>query len=168
MASSSSAPSRSITVSTELGNIRMSLRADAAPETCECVVQLCSVRGYISKIVAAKAYDGCSFYRSDFVIQMGLSTVNGKTVKNPLGKSLSVNESKLPNTRGAVAIAHWDCVKSCGSGCRVHAPDCGGSEFFINLKRNAHLDKTWGGYCVFAVVDDDKSMGELGIYNSVL
>jgi cyclophilin family peptidyl-prolyl cis-trans isomerase len=31
-------------------------------------------------------------------------------------------------------------------------PDCGNSEFFINLQTNAHLDSAYGGYCVFAEV----------------
>ena len=36
-------------------------------------------------------------------------------------------------------------------------PDCGNSEFFINLGTNAHLDEAYGGYCVFAQVEDDAS-----------
>mmetsp|Transcript_14627 Transcript_14627/g.28821 ORF Transcript_14627/g.28821 Transcript_14627/m.28821 type:complete len:166 (+) Transcript_14627:97-594(+) len=138
----------SIVLQTALGDITLTLRPDVAPTTCE----------YISKLVASKAYDGCCFYRSDFVIQMGLTTVDGKKVKNPQAR-LTVNEAKLSNVRGAVAIAHWDCVRSCGTGCRSHDPDCGGSEFFINLKANVHLDTTWGGYCVFATVADQKSLG---------
>ena len=47
---------------------------------------------------------------------------------------------RIPNTRGGVAIAHWD------------VPDNGNSEFFINLKTNSHLDQAYGGYCVFAEV----------------
>ena len=52
---------------------------------------------------------------------------------------------KVSNTRGTAAIAHWD------------VPDCGNSEFFINLGTNAHLDEAYGGYCVFAQVEDDAS-----------
>lgn len=51
----------------------------------------------------------------------------------------------LSNRRGTAAIAHWD------------VPDCGNTEFFINLGENAHLDDAYGGYCVFAVVDGDAS-----------
>ena len=51
----------------------------------------------------------------------------------------------MSNTRGTAAIAHWD------------VPDCGNSEFFINLGTNAHLDEAYGGYCVFAQVEDDAS-----------
>ena len=33
-------------------------------------------------------------------------------------------------------------------------PDCGNSEIFISLVSNAHLDRAYGGYCVFAQVLD--------------
>ena len=42
-------------------------------------------------------------------------------------------------------MAHWD------------VPDCGNTEFFINLQANSHLDSAYGGYCVFAEVADDAS-----------
>lgn len=40
-------------------------------------------------------------------------------------------------------MAHWD------------VPDCGNSEFFINLGNNSHLDTAYGGYCCFAQVAAD-------------
>eukprot|EP01052_Picozoa_sp_SAG31_P013175 SAG31_NODE_787_length_12094_cov_27.048270_9_plen_86_part_00 len=48
---------------------------------------------------------------------------------------------KLSNIRGTASIAHWD------------VPDCGNTEFFINLQDNLHLDQAYGGYCVFAEVE---------------
>ena len=90
----------------------------------------------------------CCFYRSDFVIQCGLQTPDGRSVPNPYD-DLSVNESQSPankavgNKRGTAAVAHWD------------VPDCGNSEFFINLSDNMHLNDAYGGYCVFAEVADD-------------
>ena len=119
-------------ISTSLGKITLRLRRDAAPVTAE----------YILKLVSAhKLYDAATFYRSDFVIQMG---THGLNRANPEG-DLPVNETKMhtkvSNTRGTAAIAHWD------------VPDCGNSEFFINLGTNAHLDDAYGGYCVFAQVD---------------
>ena len=134
-------------IKTDIGDITLEMRPDVAPATCS----------YITRIVKDRLYDGCCFYRSDFVIQMGLSTPDRKKVKNPYPR-IEKNESKLPNIRGAASIAHWDCVSACGTGCTKHAPDCGGSEFFINLKANKHLDTTWGGYCSFATVLDAKSM----------
>ena len=101
------------------GEIRLRLRPDAAPTTV----------GYILKCVRSGLYDGRAFYRSDFVIQCGL---HGSKVSNPHG-NLAVNETKsgvrLSNTRGTCACAHWD------------VPDCGNTEFFVNLKHNAHLDE---------------------------
>lgn len=120
-----------IAISTALGVIRLKLRRDAAPETVE----------YISKCITAGLYDGRCFYRSDFALQCGL---HGSAVENPFG-DLSVNETKLhkrvSNTRGTAAVAHWD------------VPDCGNTEFFINMGDNPHLDDAYGGYCVFAEVD---------------
>ena len=88
-------------------------------------------------------YDGTSFYRSDFVIQMGL--FGTKDGQNP--GDLPINETstgvRISNTRGTVAIAHFD------------VPDNGNTEFFINLGANTHLDDVYGGYCVFAEVDKD-------------
>ena len=95
----------------------------------------------------SKLYNGTSFYRSDFVIQFGL---HGSNNVNTHG-DLSVNETNqhtiVSNTRGTAAIAHFD------------VPDCGGSEVFINLNDNPHLDDAYGGFCVFARVehDDDTS-----------
>uniref|UniRef100_A0A7S0BWW6 PPIase cyclophilin-type domain-containing protein n=1 Tax=Proboscia inermis TaxID=420281 RepID=A0A7S0BWW6_9STRA len=63
--------------------------------------------------------------------------------------NLDVNETNtgtvLSNQRGTVSIAHWD------------VPDCGNIEFFINLKSNPHLDSAYGGFCVFAEVQDEDS-----------
>jgi cyclophilin family peptidyl-prolyl cis-trans isomerase len=124
-----------LVIETALGVIRLALRRDAAPRTVE----------YIEKCVRDGLYDGRSFYRSDFVIQCGL---HGSDVHNPQGV-LTVNETALgprvSNTRGTAAIAHFD------------SPDCGGTEFFINLGSNEYLDGTYGGYCVFACLTDDES-----------
>lgn len=122
-------------IETTEGAIELALRPDAAPQTVE----------YIARCVRDGLYDGRVFYRSDFVIQGGL---HGSGVANPHG-DLRVNETstgvRLSNTRGTCAIAHHD------------VPDCGGTEFFINLQANAHLDAAYGGYCVFAEVRDEQS-----------
>lgn len=123
---------------TECGVLDLRLRPDAAPVT---------VR-YIADAVTAGLYDqgACNFYRSDFVIQCGLHE-SGRI--NPQGK-LPVNEThtgvRVSNQRGTVSISHFDI------------PDSGSTEFFINLQNNEHLDKTYGGYCVFAEVANDQSM----------
>eukprot|EP00756_Hemistasia_phaeocysticola_P052034 Hpha_TRINITY_DN27222_c0_g1::TRINITY_DN27222_c0_g1_i1::g.140724::m.140724 len=125
-------------LSTSLGQIVLRLLPDAAPET---------VR-HLSALVKDGLYNGCCFYRSDFVIQCGLKRPDGTGVHNPY-PDLKLNESHKhtikSNVRGTVAVAHWD------------VPDCGNSEFFINLKKNTHLDDVYGGYCVFAEVADEES-----------
>lgn len=50
----------SLVIKTSLGNIKLTLRPDAAPVTVE----------YISKCVKQGLYDSTTFYRSDFVIQV--------------------------------------------------------------------------------------------------
>ena len=116
---------------TPLGALRLRLHTDAAPATVAHMVALAR-----SGSLAA----GGSFYRSDFVIQCGL---HGSGVAAP-GAPLSVNESGRPgarsNSRGAAAVAHWD------------VPDCGNTEFFVSLKDNPHLDRAYGGYCVFGSI----------------
>ena len=146
-----------VQLTTELGVISLTLLPDAAPQT---VAQ-------ISKLVSSGIYNGTSFYRSDFVIQFGLHGT-GRTAAD-----LTVNETqcgpRITNARGTAAIAHFD------------VPDCGGSEIFINLQANPHLDTAYGGYCVFAQVEDPasfdtvdaiaaavKTRGKVGIQKVVL
>ena len=123
-----------VNVSTSLGQIKLKLRPDAAPKTVEHFCKL------------APLFDGCCFYRSDFVIQGGLQRADGSSVQNPM-KAIPVNEThaqgttSLSNVRGTAAFGHWD------------VPDAGNSDWFINLKENAHLDSAYGGYAVFAAVD---------------
>jgi cyclophilin family peptidyl-prolyl cis-trans isomerase len=119
----------SLVIKTALGQIVLSLHRDRAPATV----------AHVAALAASGAFDSAAtIYRSDFVIQCGL---HGSGRASPL-PPLSKNESPggLSNTRGAMAVAHWD------------VPDCGNSEFFISLKANAHLDSVYGGYCVFASV----------------
>jgi len=61
----------------------------------------------------------------------------------------SLVRRSISNTRGTVAVAHHD------------VPDNGNSEFFVNLGVNTHLDEAYGGYCVFALVEegDEESWG---------
>eukprot|EP01065_Artemidia_motanka_P013294 TRINITY_DN17337_c0_g1_i1.p1 TRINITY_DN17337_c0_g1~~TRINITY_DN17337_c0_g1_i1.p1 ORF type:complete len:200 (+),score=70.31 TRINITY_DN17337_c0_g1_i1:76-675(+) len=124
---------------TALGTINFVMREDAAPRTVQ----------HIKRIVEGGMYDGCCFYRSDFVIQCGLMTPDGRQKKSPYG-DLKINETRvgtqLSNLRGTMSVAHWD------------PPDCGNSDIFINLKNNAYLDRNGGGFCVFAEVVGAESL----------
>ena len=128
----SSATMSLLVIDTVLGTINLQFLPESAPRTVS----------QISNIINSKLYDNTKFYRSDFVIQFGL---HGSGRSNPHG-DLAVNETGCAgtvtsNTRGTASVAHFD------------VPDCGGSEVFINLGDNAHLDSAYGGYCVFARVD---------------
>ena len=120
-------------ITCDLGKISLLFRPDAAAITCS----------HIAQLIGAGLFNNISWYRSDFVIQTGLY---GTSRANPF-PNLPTNETstglRLSNVRGTVSIAHHD------------VPDNGNSEFFINLQDNVHLDKAYGGYCVFANVEDN-------------
>ena len=124
-------------ITTSLGSITMTFLPSAAPRTV----------AHVQKLITTGLFSTgqSTFYRSDFVIQTGLY---GTSIENPI-PDLEVNETqlheKIGNERGAMAIAHFD------------VPDNGNSEMFISLQNNIHLDEAYGGYCVFARVEDDKS-----------
>ena len=120
----------SFTITTSLGKINCNLLSDFAPVTTK----------HITKCINNKLFDDTSFYRSDFVIQMGL----WGTTKTNSEPNLPINESQTQgaksNKRGTMAIAHHD------------KPDNGNNEMFINLDANTHLDQAYGGYCCFAEI----------------
>lgn len=120
----------SLLIKTECGPITLTLRPDVAPVTV----------AHILRHISEKLYDGVTFYRSDFVIQMGLYGTPRASSHPPL----QVNESGrgASNKRGTLAVAHHD------------KPDNGSTELFINLQDNSHLDTAYGGYCVWANVKE--------------
>ena len=130
----------SIELETSEGKIVMHLLEDKPPATVK----------HVRAAVTSGVFDGCTFYRSDFVVQFGLFGI-GKT----LSPALKVNESTLlgakSNQKGAVGVA------------RREAPDHGSADYFISLGDNKHLDSKNGGYCVFAEVllDDNRSWGTI-------
>eukprot|EP01006_Ploeotia_vitrea_P062652 TRINITY_DN84184_c0_g1_i1.p1 TRINITY_DN84184_c0_g1~~TRINITY_DN84184_c0_g1_i1.p1 ORF type:complete len:163 (-),score=13.72 TRINITY_DN84184_c0_g1_i1:170-658(-) len=131
-----------LVLSTEHGNIKIKLRPDAAPKTCET----------ISKLATEGHYNGCVIYRAEpgFVIQGGMHGP-GVRKESPYGK-LPL-EYNLPNKKGTVTMARWD------------EPDTATSEWFINLNDNKNLDKTgtsgWTlGFTVFGEVVEGFDIAE--------
>jgi len=122
---------------TDFGNIRLLLHPEAAPMTVE----------HVCCLVDAGLYDGCYFYRSDFVLQWGLWLPNETEVENPY-PDIAENETNvktfISNRPGTVAIAHGIGVN-------------GNSDIFINLEDNDYLDTMSLGFCVFAEVADASS-----------
>lgn len=123
---------------TSLGNIWFRLRPDSAPLTVQ----------HVCRLVNAGLYDGCYFYRSDFVLQWGLWLPDESEVKNPF-PDIAENEINtgefISNKRGTVSVAH-------GIGAN------GNSDLFINLDHNDYLDTMSMGFAVWAVVEDPGSL----------
>lgn len=129
-----------VVVRTDLGDITIELRPDAAPRTVENFL----------RYVDSGFYDGTLFHRvvKEFVIQGGglLPDMSEKEPRFPPIPNEAANG--LKNVRGAVAMA------------RHPAPHSATAEFFINTEDNPPLDhsgesssRAWG-YAVFGRVVD--------------
>ncbi|MEO7793354.1 MAG: peptidylprolyl isomerase [Thermoanaerobaculia bacterium] len=122
---------RRVEVVTARGKFRIRLDCPEAPLTCLSFLQLAG-QGY---------FDGLTFHRvvPDFVVQAG--DPRGDGWGGP-GFALrdEINRSRFG--RGAVGMA-------------LSGPDTGGSQFFIALSPQPHLD---GGYTVFGQVEGDDSV----------
>ncbi len=122
-----------VVIVTDMGEIRLELYADKAPQTVDNFLR------YVNRYF----YDGLLFHRvvKGFVIQSGGHTfdLSAKEADEPV-----VNESHngLKNLRGTIAMA------------RLADPDSARSQFYINLSDNANLDPTDDkpGYTVFGAV----------------
>jgi cyclophilin family peptidyl-prolyl cis-trans isomerase len=126
-----------VLLSTSLGDIKLELFADKAPET---------VKNFLA-YVEAGYYDNTIFHRviPGFMIQGGGLTTDMKDKREGQRAAIK-NESSngLKNESGTVAMA------------RTSAPDSATSEFFINVKSNDFLNKEAAqdgvGYAVFGKV----------------
>ncbi len=116
---------RRVDLVTERGSVRLELACPEAPFTCLNFLQLAS-QGY---------YDGLTFHRvvPDFVVQAG--DPRGDGWGGP-GYAIRDEMNLLRYSRGAVGMA-------------LSGPDTGGSQFFVTLAPQPHLD---GGYTIFGRV----------------
>jgi cyclophilin family peptidyl-prolyl cis-trans isomerase/HEAT repeat protein len=116
---------RTVEVRTTKGAFRIRLACPEAPLTCLNFLQL-AAQGF---------YDGLSFHRvvPDFVIQGGDPRGDGS---GGPGYDVRDEVNRLRYTRGTVGMA-------------LSGPDTGGSQFFIALSEQPHLD---GGYTAFGRV----------------
>ncbi len=110
---------------TRHGTLLLKLDCPVAPLTCENFLQLAN-QGF---------YDGTTFHRvvPDFVVQAG--DPRGDGWGGP-GYTIRDENSRLPYGRGAVGMA-------------LSGPDTGGSQFFITLSPQPHLE---GEFTVFGSV----------------
>src|SRR6516162_7156051 len=126
-----------VVMETSKGTIKVELFADKAPIT---------VKNFLS-YVDDKFYDGVIFHRviPDFMIQGGGMEpgLKEKKTKDPIKNE---SDNGLENKRGTIAMA------------RTPRPDSATSQFFVNVKDNAFLDRANAqdrvGYCVFGKVID--------------
>lgn len=126
-----------IVMETNMGTIKLELFEDKAPTT---------VKNFLS-YADDKYYDGLIFHRviKDFMIQGGGMEpgLKQKKTKAPIKNE---SDNNLSNTRGTIAMA------------RTGDPNSATSQFYINVKDNAMLDRANAqdrvGYCVFGRVID--------------
>jgi len=126
---------RTVEIRTRRGTVTVRLACPQAPLTCLNFLQLAE-KGY---------YDGLTFHRvvPDFVVQGG--DPKGDGTGGP-GYAIRDEINRLRYGRGAVGMA-------------LAGPDTGGSQFFIALSPQPHLD---GGYTVFGeVVAGDEVLDQI-------
>lgn len=125
-----------VTMKTSMGDLKIELYAEKAPET---------VKNFLA-YVDDKFYDGTIFHRviAGFMVQGGGFTedMNQKPTKAPVKNEA---ENGLKNTRGTLAMA------------RTMVVDSATAQFFINVVDNDFLnfksrDVRGFGYCVFGKV----------------
>jgi len=127
-------PERDVLLHTSLGDMRIAMRPDHAPNTVWNFLRLCEggfYRGVAFHRIVPMTRDG-----DPFVIQAGDPTVSGS---GGPGYWLPMERSELPHDFGVISMA------------RDMDPDSAGSQFFICLSREgtARLD---GDYCAFGYV----------------
>ncbi len=126
---------RRVEIRSERGAVTVELACPEAPMTCLNFLQL-ATQGF---------YDGLAFHRvvPDFVVQAGDPRGDGR---GGPGYVMRDEINPLRYQRGAVGMA-------------LSGPDTGGSQFFITLSPQPHLD---GGYTVFGhVVAGFDTLGEI-------
>jgi len=116
-------------IDTSMGTIKVELRQDKAPNTCENFINLAN-DGF---------YDGVIFHRikDDFMIQAGRDTQDGEVKTSPYGNIEFETHDDVKHVDGAISMASTDA--------RVG----GSAEFFICDGAQSGLD---GNYAAFGVV----------------
>ncbi|XP_070531908.1 peptidyl-prolyl cis-trans isomerase-like 3 [Ptychodera flava] len=122
----------SVTIHTDLGDIKIELFCDQVPRTCENFLAL-SASGY---------YDNCIFHRNikGFMVQTGDPKGTGKGGESIWGGKFEdeIVDTLKHNVRGVVSMAN--------SGANTN-----GSQFFITYAKQPHLDMK---YSIFGKVID--------------
>ncbi|XP_063372454.1 peptidyl-prolyl cis-trans isomerase-like 3 [Cydia amplana] len=111
----------SVTLHTDVGDIKIELFCEQCPRTCENFLALC----------ASDYYNGCLFHRNikGFIVQTGDPSGTGKGGTSIWGKKFEdeFREDLKHNARGMVSMAN-------------NGPNTNGSQFFIAYGEQPHLD----------------------------
>ncbi|KAL7750617.1 Peptidyl-prolyl cis-trans isomerase cyp10 [Sorochytrium milnesiophthora] len=122
----------SVTLHTDLGDIKIEVFCEATPKAAENFLGLC----------ASHYYDNCIWHRNikGFMVQTGDPTGTGKGGASIWGRKFEdeIRSTLKHNGRGIVSMAN-------------SGPDTNGSQFFITYAKQAHLDAK---YTVFGKVID--------------
>lgn len=122
----------SVTIHTDVGDIKFELFVEQCPKTCENFLALC----------ASDYYNGCVFHRNikGFMIQTGDPTNTGKGGSSIWGRKFEdeLREDLKHSSRGILSMAN--------NGSNTNA-----SQFFITYAKQPHLDMK---YTVFGKVID--------------
>lgn len=126
-----------VTITTNLGSIKIELYPEKAPETCANFLNYCK-EGFFTNTIFHRVIKG-------FMVQGGGLLANLSDKKNDKDSIKNEADNGLSNDKYTIAMA------------RTQDPNSATSQFFINTKNNTFLnfhDKSlngWG-YCVFGKV----------------
>ncbi|XP_031560358.1 peptidyl-prolyl cis-trans isomerase-like 3 [Actinia tenebrosa] len=122
----------SVTLHTDVGDLKIELYCEETPKTCENFLALC----------ASNYYDNCIFHRNikGFMIQTGDPSGTGKGGQSIWGRKFEdeLSPSLRHNARGTISMAN-------------SGPNTNGSQFFITYGKQPHLDMK---YTVFGKLID--------------
>lgn len=130
----------SVTLHTDVGDIKVELFCESCPKTAENFMALC----------ASDYYNGCLFHRNikGFMVQTGDPTGTGKGGESIWGGKFAdeLRDDLKHNVRGVVSMAN-------------NGPNTNASQFFITYAKQPHLDLK---YTVFGkVIDGMDTLDEL-------
>ncbi|KAI2810810.1 hypothetical protein RDWZM_002307 [Blomia tropicalis] len=129
----------SVTLHTDLGDIKIELFCEKCPKTCENFLALC----------ASDYYNGCLFHRNikGFMVQTGDPTGTGKGGTSCWGNKFEdeIHEELRHDQRGIVSMAN-------------NGPNTNGSQFFITYAKQTHIDLK---YTIFGrVIDGQETLDD--------
>jgi len=130
----------SVTLHTDVGEVKLELHCDQCPKACENFLALCA-SGY---------YDNTVIHRNikEFMVQMGDPTGKGRGGECIWGGKFDDEflDTLKHNTRGILSMAN-------------NGPNTNGSQFFITYGKQPHLDNK---YTIFGkVIDGWDTLDEL-------